>query len=217
MLPKTDESKESKTTAQKIKELSEQDSMNHRTMIAKAKHTDFMNPYSMSCGNKTSVKNHTGDYHPCCMVSGAKKPGSMNHRCMVAGAKHTGFNNQYCMVARAGKRNGNRARRMACQDKERVPPRDKELKTWDLNKTKVRIQVDRTKWQKRYPCRSRLVQRLRRHACQAVKGCKPEGQGIKKEERISVIRLRKTHKSLQSLRREEGESASSWEDKSNER
>ena len=179
MLPKTDEPIETKTTAQKINELSEQGSMNHRTMIAEAKHTDFMNPYSMSCGTETSVKNHTGNFYRCCMVAGA------------------------------GKRNGNRTRRMACQDKE--------LKTWDLNKTKVRIQVDRTKWQKRYPCRSRLVQRLRRHACQAVKGCKPEGQGIKKEEKKLLKRLQKTHKSLQSLRRKEGESASSWEDKSNER
>ena len=56
MLPKTDEPIETKTTAQKINELSEQGSMNHRTMIAEAKHTDFMNPYSMSCGNETSVK-----------------------------------------------------------------------------------------------------------------------------------------------------------------
>ena len=55
-LPKTDEPIENKTTAQKIKELTEQGSMNHRTMIAKAKHTDFMNPYSMSCGIKTSAK-----------------------------------------------------------------------------------------------------------------------------------------------------------------
>ena len=115
MLPKTAEPIPNKTTAQKIKELTEQGSMNHRTMIAKAKHTDFMNPYSMSCGIKTSAKNHTGDYHRCCMVAGA------------------------------GKRNGNRARTMACQDKEQVPRRDKELKTWDLDKTKVRIQVDRTK------------------------------------------------------------------------
>ena len=95
MLPKTDEPIETKTTAQKINELSEQGSMNHRTMIAEAKHTDFMNPYSMSCGTETSAKNHTGNFYRCCMVAGA------------------------------GKRNGNRTRRMACQDKE--------LKTWDLD------------------------------------------------------------------------------------
>ena len=69
MLPKTDEPIEIKTTAQKIKELSEQGSMNHRTMIAEAKHTDFMNPYSMSCGTERSANNHTGDYHRCCMVA----------------------------------------------------------------------------------------------------------------------------------------------------
>ena len=175
MHPKIDEPIETKTTAQKINELSKQGSMNHLSMVAEAKHTGVMNQY--------------------CMVCGAKEQSSLN---------------LCCMVARAGKRNGNRARRMACQDKERVPQRDKELETWDLNKTKVRIQVDRTKWQKRYPCRSRLVQRLRRHACQAVKGCKPEGQGIKKEKEKLLKRLRKTQKSLQSLRRKEGKSASSW-------
>ena len=164
MHPKKDEPIETKTTAQKINELSKTRSS-----------------YSQRC--MASKLSKQGSFNHCCMVSGAKKPGSMNHCRMVAGAKHTGFINQYCMVARAGKRNGNRARRMACQDKERVPQRDKELETWDLNKIKVRIQVDRTKWQKRYPCRSRLVQRLRRHACQAVKGCKPEGQCIKKEEK----------------------------------
>ena len=56
LLPKTDEPIDTKTTAQMIKELSELGSMNHRTMIAKAKYTDFMNPYHMSDGNKTSVK-----------------------------------------------------------------------------------------------------------------------------------------------------------------
>ena len=110
LLPNTDEPIENKTTAQKIKELEEQGSTNHRTMIAEAKHTDFMNPYLMSCGIKTSAKNITGDHHRCCMVAGA------------------------------GKRNGNRTKLMACQDKE--------LKSWDLDVTKVRIHVDRTKWKK---------------------------------------------------------------------
>ena len=60
-----------------------------------------------------------------------------------------------CMVAEPVRENGSRARKMTCHD-------GKLVETWDLNKTKVRICVDRTKWQKRYPCRSRLVQRLRR-------------------------------------------------------
>ena len=195
LLPNTDEPIENKTTAQKIKELPELGSMNHRTMIAKAKYTDFMNPYHMSCGNKTSVKNHTDGSHRCGMDSRANMP-----------TKTQGSHNPCCMVAGAGKRNGNCTKMMACQDKG--------LKSWDLDVTKVRIQVDRTKWKKRYPCRSRLMQRLRRHACQAVKGCKPERQDIQKEEKKLLERLRKTQESLQSLRREEGKSASSWEDKS---
>ena len=198
LLPNTDEPIDNKTNAQKIKELPELGSMNHRTMIAKAKYTDFMNPYHMSCGNKTSVKNHTDGSHRCGMDSRANMP-----------TKTQGSHNPCCMVAGAGKRNGNCTKMMACQDKG--------LKSWDLDVTKVRIQVDRTKWKKRYPCRSRLMQRLRRHACQAVKGCKPEGRGIKKEQRKSLKQLRKTHKSLRSLRRGKGESASAWEDKGYER
>ena len=53
-----------------------------------------------------------------------------------------------CMVAGAGKRNGNRAKTVANQDKKRVPERGGELKTWDFDKTKVRIYVDRTKWKR---------------------------------------------------------------------
>ena len=88
-----------------------------------------------------------------------------------------------CMVAEQVRENGSRARTMACQDRKQVPVRDRELETWDLNKTKVRICVDRTKWQKRYPCRSRLVQRLRRHVSQAVENASPKGKASAKARR----------------------------------
>ena len=115
---------------------------------------------------------------------------------------------------------------MANQDKEQVPEKGGELETWDLNKTKVRIYVDRTKWQKRYPCRPRLMQRLRRPAFQAVEGCKPEWQGIENGTEKLLMRLQKKYgtlemakgqkRSLLGLRRGKGESASSWENKSYE-
>ena len=40
-----------------------------------------------------------------------------------------------CMVAGAGKRNGNRAKTTANQDREQVPEKGGESKTWDLDKT----------------------------------------------------------------------------------
>ena len=123
----------------------------------------------------------------------------------------------------AGKRNGNRAKTAANQDKEQVPEKGGELETWDLDKTKVRIYVDRTKWQKRYPCRPRLMQRLRRHAFQAVEGCKPERQGIENGTEKWLMRLQKKHvmldmakgqkKFILGLRRRKGEAASVWKTK----
>ena len=142
---------------------------------------------------------------------------------------HKRMNGTYrcCMVAEQVRENGNRAKTMADQDKERVPVRDGELKTWDLDKTKVRIYVDRTKWQKRYPCRPRLTQRLRRPAFQAVEGCKPDWQGIKHGTEKLLKRLpKKTEMSdmaeghenvLLRLRRRKGESASAWRNTSYER
>ena len=128
-----------------------------------------------------------------------------------------------CMVAGAGKRNGHRAKTMANQDKEQVPEKGGELETRDLDKTKVRIYVDRTKWQTRYLCIPRLMQRLRRHAFQAVEGCKPEWQGIENGTEKLLMRLQKKlemsdmaegqENVLFCLRRRKGESASAWKTK----
>ena len=48
---------------------------------------------------------------------------------------------------------------MASQDKEQVPWRDGKSKTWDFDKTKVRIYVDKTRWQNKYQHGPRLTQR----------------------------------------------------------
>ena len=68
MHPKIDEPKETKTTAQKINELSKQASMNHSDMVAGAKHTGFMNQYCIVCGAKEQSSPNL-----CCMVARAGK------------------------------------------------------------------------------------------------------------------------------------------------
>ena len=112
---------------------------------------------------------------------------------------------------------------MASNDKELVPYWDGDLATWDLYKTKVRIYVDGTEWQKRYLCGPRLMQKLKGPAFQAVEGCK---SGWLSSDRGAEKLLRRLQKKLARpkvpdmavyledfffrLRRRKGESAGSW-------